>query len=102
MSTGDWCRLRPFTFLSWSSGSAQSENQVQPHALTLAKLKAEAANSPTAPEADHILSERNIVVVPDILANAGGFVVSYFEWVQDLRRLKSPPCTREGWCDDGT
>ena len=75
---------------------------MQPHALTLAKLKAEAANSPTTPEADHILSQRNIVVVPDILANAGGFVVSYFEWVQDLRRSKSPPCTREGWCDDGT
>jgi len=45
----------------------------------------EAANGPTTREADDILQDRNIIVVPDILANAGGVVVSYFEWVQDLQ-----------------
>jgi glutamate dehydrogenase (NAD(P)+) len=52
-----------------------------------AKLIAEGANGPTSIEADAILQERGIPVLPDILTNAGGVTVSYFEWVQDLGRL---------------
>ncbi|MBV9323488.1 MAG: Glu/Leu/Phe/Val dehydrogenase [Chloroflexi bacterium] len=48
-----------------------------------ARLIAEAANGPTSPEADDIFRERGITVIPDILCNAGGVTVSYFEWVQD-------------------
>jgi glutamate dehydrogenase (NAD(P)+) len=51
----------------------------------LARIVAEAANGPTTPEADVILFKKNIVVIPDILANAGGVTVSYFEWVQDIQ-----------------
>ena len=50
-----------------------------------AKIVAEAANGPTVPEADAILYERKIAVLPDILANAGGVTVSYFEWAQDIQ-----------------
>lgn len=52
-----------------------------------AKLIVEGANGPTTPEADHVLSDKGIMVIPDILANAGGVVVSYFEWVQDLQNF---------------
>lgn len=52
-----------------------------------AKLVVEGANGPTTAEADVILAERGITVIPDILANAGGVVVSYFEWVQNLQRI---------------
>ncbi|MBV9099448.1 MAG: Glu/Leu/Phe/Val dehydrogenase [Candidatus Dormibacteraeota bacterium] len=50
-----------------------------------ARLVIEGANGPTTPDADVILEQRGITVVPDILANAGGVTVSYFEWVQDLQ-----------------
>ena len=49
-----------------------------------ARLVIEGANGPTTPEADDILQERNVLVLPDVIANAGGVTVSYFEWVQDF------------------
>ena len=52
-----------------------------------ARIVAEAANGPTTPDADIELYKRGVTVIPDILANAGGVTVSYFEWVQDLQEL---------------
>jgi glutamate dehydrogenase (NAD(P)+) len=68
---------------------AALENQLtgQNAARVRARLVIEAANGPTDPVADRILNDAGITVVPDILANAGGVTVSYFEWVQDLQRF---------------
>jgi glutamate dehydrogenase (NAD(P)+) len=51
------------------------------------RVLAEAANGPTTPEADAILAESDILVIPDVLCNAGGVTVSYFEWVQDIQQF---------------
>ena len=66
---------------------AALENQINEDnaSRVQATLVVEAANGPTTPTADVILERRGITVVPDILANAGGVIVSYFEWVQDLQ-----------------
>jgi glutamate dehydrogenase/leucine dehydrogenase len=52
------------------------------------RLVVEGANSPTTPAADEILQDKGVRVVPDLMANAGGVVVSYFEWVQNLQHLR--------------
>jgi len=52
-----------------------------------ARIVAEGANLPTTPEADEILAAREIPVLPDILTNAGGVTVSYFEWAQNLQQI---------------
>jgi glutamate dehydrogenase/leucine dehydrogenase len=64
---------------------AALENSItaQNAAKVNARIVAEAANGPTTPEADKILYEKGVFLLPDILANAGGVTVSYFEWVQD-------------------
>jgi glutamate dehydrogenase (NAD(P)+) len=51
------------------------------------RILAEAANGPTTLEADAILREKDVFLIPDILVNAGGVIVSYFEWVQDLQNF---------------
>ena len=69
---------------------AALENQInQDNADKIqAKVIIEGANGPVTNEADEILEQKNIIVVPDILANAGGVVVSYFEWVQNIQSVR--------------
>ncbi|MCU0513310.1 MAG: Glu/Leu/Phe/Val dehydrogenase [Anaerolineae bacterium] len=66
---------------------AAMEGQLTQHnaAAVQARFIVEGANGPTTPEADDILNDKGVFVVPDILANSGGVIVSYFEWVQDLQ-----------------
>jgi glutamate dehydrogenase/leucine dehydrogenase len=73
---------------------AALENQITKAnaAKIKAKVLAEAANGPTTPEADTILREKEVFIIPDILANSGGVAASYFEWVQNL--------TRERWTEE--
>ena len=61
--------------------TTQNADQINAHILI------EAANGPVTPEADIILQERGIQVIPDVVANSGGVIVSYFEWVQDLEHI---------------
>jgi len=69
---------------------AALENTITEHIAPkiMAKLIVEGANGPTTSAGDKILEEKGVTVVPDILANSGGVVVSYFEWIQNLQNLK--------------
>ncbi|MCA8924893.1 MAG: glutamate dehydrogenase [Planctomycetes bacterium] len=62
--------------------TAENANDVK------AKIVVEAANAPTTPEADEIFEKNGVIVVPDVLANAGGVIVSYFEWVQNIQQFR--------------
>lgn len=68
---------------------AALENQITPEIVPQLKCSyiVEAANGPTTKEADELLKERGITLVPDIFANSGGVIVSYFEWVQNIQEL---------------
>lgn len=68
--------------------AALSEQITEKNAASLhCRILAEGANGPTTLEADRILEDKGIFIIPDILANSGGVIVSYFEWVQDLQRF---------------
>jgi glutamate dehydrogenase/leucine dehydrogenase len=69
-----------------SEGQITSRNAVN----VKAKIIAEGANGPVTPEGDEILNEKGVFIIPDILCNAGGVIVSYLEWVQDLQSFFWP------------
>jgi glutamate dehydrogenase (NAD(P)+) len=68
-------------------GALEAEITAKNAAQVKAKIISEGANGPTTPEADEILDRKGVMVIPDILANAGGVIVSYFEWVQGLQQF---------------
>ena len=72
--------------VSFTTRAAALENQITAEnaGRIRAKVVVEGANGPTTPAADDILHDKGVTVVPDVLANAGGVTVSYFEWVQDF------------------
>ncbi len=87
---GDWLSNDELLELDCSVlvPAALSEQITERNAAKLrCRILAEGANGPTTLEADRILQDRGIFIIPDILANSGGVIVSYFEWVQDLQRL---------------
>jgi glutamate dehydrogenase (NAD(P)+) len=90
MNQGDWVTNEELLALDCTIlvPAAVSEQITEKNAEHLrCRIITEAANGPTTLEADHILAERGIFTIPDILANSGGVIVSYFEWVQDVQRF---------------
>jgi glutamate dehydrogenase/leucine dehydrogenase len=86
VKTNDDILTLPVTVLIPAALSEQIHSKNAPYIK--ARVVLEMANAPTTVEADHILHARRIDVIPDILANAGGVIVSYFEWVQNLKKQK--------------
>lgn len=89
---GEFCRISNEELLCTVCDiliPAALQNQITPKITKNlnAKIIVEGANGPVTVEADHILHEKGIYIVPDILANAGGVVVSYFEWVQNIQSV---------------
>ena len=69
---------------AWQAEKKQIAGFPGAQEIDTCKLVLEGANGPTYPEADDVLAERGVIVVPDVICNAGGVTVSYFEWVQDM------------------
>ena len=87
---GDWISNKELLQLDCTVlvPAALSEQITGKNAASLrCRILAEGANGPTTLEADRILEDKGIFIIPDILANSGGVIVSYFEWVQDLQRF---------------
>ena len=70
-----------------AGGAGASDHRARTPASLQCRILAEGANGPTTPEADEILADSDIFVIPDVLCNAGGVTVSYFEWVQDIQQF---------------
>lgn len=81
--SGDDLLSLPVDFLVPAAMEGQITARTAQHIQ--AKIIVEGANGPTTPDGDAVLAEKQVLVVPDILANTGGIIVSYFEWVQDLQ-----------------
>ncbi|HEX3247077.1 MAG TPA: glutamate dehydrogenase, partial [Chloroflexota bacterium] len=84
VSPGDLLELECDILVPAALGGQLTERNA---ANVRAQLIAEGANGPTTPGADAVFQDRGVMVIPDILCNAGGVVVSYFEWVQGMQRL---------------
>ncbi len=78
--------LTPCTVLVPAALERASSTRTTPASLRC-RILAEGANGPTTPEADALLSDSDIFIIPDVLCNAGGVTVSYFEWVQDIQQF---------------
>ncbi|MGQ0810641.1 MAG: Glu/Leu/Phe/Val family dehydrogenase [Nitrospiraceae bacterium] len=90
INVGDWITNEELLQLDCTVliPAALSEQITEKNAPKLrCRILAEGANGPTTLEADRILVEKNVFIIPDILANSGGVIVSYFEWVQDVQRF---------------
>ena len=80
--------MKKFCHVASVVPAALSEQITHVNAAKLrCRILAEGANGPTTLEADRILTDKGIFIIPDILANSGGVIVSYFEWVQDVQRF---------------